>query len=165
MTSSEPAPSGTAELVTNVPHHLGRVAAAEAVSVEHTGGPAEVRAEAVRGAVADVAAGGSRTEPVLAVRHHRAEGMLVLALGGRFDADAVDRLRGQFAELRRLATTELVIDCTHLAECGTELARGLGELRREVLAGGASVELSEAPERVVAELAAGRAEAPTRVDT
>lgn len=161
MNRSEPRPTGATELVTNVPDHAGRVASAETVPVEHRGGSAAARREAVHRATADAAVGAAGSAPVLALRHERTHGILALALAGRFDAEAADRLRGQFPELVAMAHAELVLDCTHLAECGVDLARTIGDLRREVLARGASVDLVEVPDRVVVELGHVRRHVPT----
>lgn len=142
------------------------VAVAEVVTLEVVGDESQCRQAGLAAAFADVSAAlAARDEPVLALRCYQPGG-LVVALGGRFDHAAVDRLRGRVEELRARAHRELVVECSRLDPCcGRRLARVLAHLRVQCLVGGARVELHHAPAELLAVLGQARCEAFTVTDT
>lgn len=129
------------------------VAVAEALALDVAGGPDQCRRAAITAALDEVSAALAAPDaPILALRRYQPGG-LVAALGGRFDAAAVDRLCGRTAELRAHARRELVLECSQLRpSCGSRLPRVLARLRVQCLVDGARVELHHPPAQLVTEL-------------
>ncbi len=123
------------------------------LDVEHAGDLAERRRAAVAEAVADATTRcGRPTRPAAAGLRRYGEGCLVVALAGRFDRPAVERLRALGPEIERRATTELVVDLSRLERCDALLARAIARIRIRCLAAQTRVELHDPPPALAAEL-------------
>jgi anti-anti-sigma regulatory factor len=123
------------------------------LDVEVQGDLATRRRTAVAEAVADAATRcGRPTRPAAAGLRRYGPGCLVLALAGRFDRPAVERLRALGPEIERRATTELVVDLSQLERCDALLARAVARIRIRCLANEARVELHDPPPALAAEL-------------
>lgn len=81
-------------------------------------------------------------------------GCLALALAGELDQVGLERLRSLGQDVRKLAHTEFVIDCSALTGCRPAVARILARLRIQCLTIGASVELYGVPETLAADIGA-----------
>lgn len=145
-------------------HEPGRVAAAPLVTVRFSPDLEQSRETCVQAAADGLGGRRDRHEPAVALRHDPERGVLIMALGGRFDAEATDRLRGRVGELRALATSELLVDCSQLQGHSPALERALVRLRMQMLIGGARVQFLDAPDTLTAQLGSTRSDAYTVTD-